>query len=109
MLKINNIKLPIDHSNEDIKIEIAKNLDISSKDIKKIYIRKKSIDARKKNTMIYFIYNVDFEIENEDLFLKFPFISKSPDYNYKLPISGDIPLKHKPIIIGFGPAGIFAD
>ncbi|WGS65794.1 NAD(P)/FAD-dependent oxidoreductase [Marinitoga aeolica] len=108
MLRINNIKLPIDHSNEDIKAEIAKKLNISSNDIRKFYIRKKSIDARKKNTMIYFIYNIDFEIENEDIFLKHSFISKSPNYNYKFPIPGDIPLKHKPIIIGFGPAGMFS-
>jgi len=58
--------------------------------------------------MIYFIYNVDFEIENEDTLLKYNFISKAPDYNYVLPSPGNIPLKTRPIIIGFGPAGIFA-
>jgi uncharacterized FAD-dependent dehydrogenase len=108
MLRINNIKLPLDHSTLDLKREIAKKLSINPKDIKNIYIRKKSIDARKKREMIYFIYNIDFEVENEEILLKNDFISKSPNYNYSLPNPGNIPLHSKPIIVGFGPAGMFS-
>lgn len=108
MLRINNIKLPLDHSIMDLKREIAKKLAIHTKDIKNIYIRKKSIDARKKNDMIYFIYNIDFEVENEEILLKYDFISKSPNYDYSFPNPGNIPLYSKPIIVGFGPAGMFS-
>ncbi|SHF11284.1 hypothetical protein SAMN02745164_01806 [Marinitoga hydrogenitolerans DSM 16785] len=108
MLRINNIRLPINHSFDDIKRKIAKQLSISPKDIKKIEIAKQSIDARKKHEMIYFIYNVDFEIENEKILLNNPLITNSPKRDYLFPPSGDIPLNSRPIIIGTGPAGLFS-
>ncbi|KLO23012.1 MULTISPECIES: NAD(P)/FAD-dependent oxidoreductase [unclassified Marinitoga] len=109
MLRINNIRLPIDHTIEDIKIEIAKKIHISQKNIGKIRIAKKSIDARKKNKMIYFIYSIDFSVENEKKLLNSSEdIIYTPEKEYKLPASGDKPILTRPIIIGTGPAGLFA-
>ncbi|MBM7559365.1 NAD(P)/FAD-dependent oxidoreductase [Marinitoga litoralis] len=103
--RINNIKLPIDHDFEDIKSKIAKMVNIKSSDIKNIEIVKQSIDARKKHQMIYFIYNIDFEVDNV---LNNPNISLAPKKEYILPKHGDIPLNSRPLIIGTGPAGLFA-
>ncbi|NUU97662.1 NAD(P)/FAD-dependent oxidoreductase [Marinitoga sp. 1138] len=108
MLRINNIKLSIDHQDEDIKKEIAKKLNISSKEIQEVRIIKRSIDARKKNDMIYFVYNVDFKVEDEDKLKNNSLVMISPEKEYILPAQGEELLTTRPIIIGSGPSGLFA-
>ncbi|KAF2956843.1 hypothetical protein AS160_03830 [Marinitoga sp. 38H-ov] len=105
MFRINNIKLPIDHTFDDIKLEIAKIANISSSDIKNIKIIKQSIDARKKHQMIYFNYSIDFEL---DRVLNNSRIEISQKKEYELPKYGENNLSSRPLIIGTGPAGLFA-
>ena len=106
MIRIRQIKLPINHTEEDIKNKICKKLNIKKEDIKKIIINKKSIDARKE---INFIYEVDIETNKESQILnkKIKDILKTPNEKYVFNITGEKTLKEKPIIIGAGPAGLF--
>lgn len=108
MLRINEIKLDLFESKDLIKEKIAKKLRMKSKDIKAYEIFKESIDARNQNK-IQFVYTVDFSVDNENKYLKkFTFLSKTPAYNYEIERIKKINNSERPIIVGFGPSGIFA-
>lgn len=104
MIKIDNITLPIGFNNEKIREICAKNLKISIKSIKNIELLKLSLDARRKSNIKY---NASIALELDNIIeKKFPALSFVLDrtgliYNEKtLPLS--------PVIIGFGPSGMFA-
>src|SRR5574344_2677739 len=110
MIRIIQIKIDIKEDNiKNIKSIICKKLNVSNNDILKIEIIKKSIDARKK-PLIYFVYEIEVEISNEDVIMK---RNKSldiliaPSKEFCSNITGNLKLKHQPIIVGAGPAGLF--
>ena len=103
-IKVGNIKLNIDSTNEDA---IKKALDkVGLKDAKNIEIIKLSIDARKKPD-IKKIYTVGFETD-KDIVSKDGAVVLNEKPSYKYEITGEEPLSKRPIVIGFGPAGMFA-
>ena len=109
MLRINQLKLPITHTPEQLKQKIARMLKIRIEDIRSYQIRKQSIDARKKN-QIAFVYTVDVCIKQEESVIhhiKNNQVSVAKDVSYQFHISGPDKLKHRPVIIGSGPAGLF--
>ena len=109
-IRINNIILSIEEDNSLIKKKVAKKLRIKEEDIHSLKIIKESIDARKKDD-IKFNYCVDITCDNEKSIVK-----KINNNNVKLEdenkeekfIYGNKKLKSRPVVIGFGPAGIFA-
>ena len=108
MIRINQIKLPIGHSEEELVNKISKLLKINKTSFT-YKIAKKSIDARKKPQLFY-VYNIDVHCNNEGDIIK-----KCRDKNvisikekkYVMPDFGDVELKKRPIIVGAGPAGLF--
>lgn len=109
MIRINQLKLPIEHSKKDLQDKIAKTLHLKTEQIGAYQIRKQSIDARKKQELS-FVYTVDVTIPNEEKFLrrnKNPNISKASDKRYIFPEAGEQRLTNRPVIIGSGPAGLF--
>ena len=109
MLRIGQLKLEANHSDQELLQKIAKTLRISEKEIKKYFIKKKSIDARKK-PLLQFVYTVDVEVANETAVLKKQKgsqVSIAKDKKYEYPTSGNQVMKHRPIVIGSGPAGLF--
>lgn len=109
MIRVRQVEVDVNNaSEENIKKAIAKKLKISLNEIKKFKINKESIDARFKPNIKY-IYEVDVEIENEAkiLNIKSNDILKTPNEEYVFKPSGENPLKHRPIIVGSGPAGLF--
>ncbi|MEA4825112.1 MAG: NAD(P)/FAD-dependent oxidoreductase, partial [Clostridium sp.] len=109
-IRVNNIILDID---EDIKLlrkKAAKRLKVNDKDIKSFRIVKESIDARKRNN-IKFNYSVEVECENE-----FKVVERANNKDIKIEkesiteefIFGNKVMKERPIVIGMGPAGMFA-
>lgn len=108
MIRISNIKLSLDSKEDIIKVKILKKLKINENELIKYKIFKQSLDARKKNN-IHFIYIVDVLVKNEKKLLnkiKDKDITITPDYSYKYQ-SGKVILKNNPIIVGFGPSGLF--
>lgn len=107
MIRINNIKLNLNYDTKDIEDAIRKNLRV--KKIPPYHVFKLSLDDRKRNQVRY-VASVDVEIDNEDRILKQlhnnNIMSTNP-VEYKFPVSGNIPMHHRPIIIGTGPAGLF--
>lgn len=109
MIRISQLKLPIYHKEEDIKWKAAKLLRIPVQEIRSLSIVKQSVDARKKDGIL-FIYTVDVMIEKEDDIVhkaRQANIVLHQECNYEFPVSGDGRLSNPPIIIGSGPAGLF--
>ncbi|MFT7559783.1 MAG: putative FAD-dependent dehydrogenase [Flavobacteriales bacterium] len=117
MLRLNELKLPLDHSEEALSAEIIKILAIRSEDLVGYTVFKRSYDARKKNT-IFLIYLVDVELKDEleeallEKFAQSNSVKKSPDTSYQFvgQASKGFPNveQQRPIVIGFGPCGILA-
>ncbi len=109
MIQINQLKLPVDHSMDELEQKIKKILRLSPKQKFSFHIRKRSIDARKKPD-IYYSYVVSVEIEAEQQVLKrvsSPFVQSAKDEQYSFPERGKEPLGKSPVIVGAGPAGLF--
>lgn len=105
MIRINNIKIKENLSNENILDKVIKKYNINVQDILEWNISKKSIDARNKND-IHYIYAIDLKLKKENFYInKYKNISKIhesvlPNINIKIPSSS------RPIIVGAGPARI---
>ncbi len=109
MLRISNLKLNINQELEDLRQEIIDKLEISSEDLLDYKVIKESIDAR-SNRMIYFIYTVDVVVKNEEQILTKEYhgqVRLAPDEEYQA-VEDKRELEHRPIVVGMGPAGLFA-
>lgn len=109
-IRINNIVLDIDEDIELLKKKVTKKLRIDKEEIKKFKILKESIDARKKNN-IKLTYSVEVECENEGKIVQ---RANSRDVKNEKKVKeeefifGNKKINHRPIIVGMGPAGMFA-
>ncbi len=103
MIRLSNIKISanINPTSELLKKKAEK---ILKSKVNSIKIAKKSIDARDKNN-VHYIFALDIEIKNEKKYLKYKNVSKTPVYKYTISKSE---LSKRPVIVGFGPAGMFA-
>lgn len=111
MLRISEIKLPLDHQEGELKNAILAKLEISTDDLINFSIHKRSYDARRRSNILL-VYIVDVEVKNEaKLLTKFeknPHIIEKPNTEYKLVGTAPKDLKLRPIVIGTGPCGLFA-
>lgn len=109
MIRITQLKLPVEHKKQELYEKTAKLLRVAPSEIKQLKIVKQSVDARKKE-QILFIYTVDVEVAKEQQILKKVKnnqVSQVKEVPYQFPSGGEEPLKHPPVIIGSGPAGLF--
>ena len=106
MLRINNIKMPINHNDDDLKKAVENMLDINKKEFKSFEITGQAIDARNKNNIIY-VYSVDIALINEDKYKDLHNVRKMEKSEY---IVEKVELKNRkrPVIVGSGPSGLFA-
>ncbi|MCB1653724.1 MAG: hypothetical protein KDI41_07210, partial [Pseudomonadales bacterium] len=112
MLRITELKLPIDHPEEDLRPAIVQRLGIASDDLLDFTLFKRSYDARKKTSELCFIYTIDLSVRDEaPLLLRFADdrnVNPAPDVSYKVVGHAPQDLRERPIVVGFGPCGIFA-
>jgi len=120
MIRITEIKLPLDHPPESLAAAILKKLHIPATDLLNFTIFKRSYDARKKSE-ISLVYIVDAAVNHESSLLERyhqdPHIMATPDMSYHLVTTAppnffavqtaDKP-KYRPVVIGMGPSGMFA-
>lgn len=111
MIRIRQIKVPIENDNElYLKKQIIKKIKIDINDIKEIKTSKKSLDARQKPNL-YYIYEVDIKLSNEEKILKKYKLDNdillTPKEKYILPKEGTHKLHRRPVIVGSGPSGLF--
>jgi len=109
MIRINQLKLSIHHKPEDLTRKAAKLLRIRPEDIRSLHIVKQSVDARKKEELL-FIYTVDVETGQEENLVrkaKNVNIALVKERPYQFPSGGEKRLADPPVIVGSGPAGLF--
>lgn len=109
MIRISQIKISIDDPIEKVKDIALKVLRLEEADIKDFRIYKQSIDARRRGKL-ELVHTVDLTVDNEEAILSrnIPNITKTPQVDYIMPTEGTTPMKHRPVVIGFGPAGMYA-
>ncbi len=112
MLRITELALPLDHPDTALRAAIIERLQIPEADLLDFTVFKRSYDARKKNTEIKFVYIIDLEVRNEaEILQRFaddPHIRPAPDTEYHPVAQAPAGLTERPIVIGFGPCGLFA-
>ncbi len=116
-LRLNDIKLPLEHSAAELTQAILAYLSIEANALLDVAVYKRSYDARKKSD-IQLIYSLDVRLTNtarERVLAAFAGSQKvvpSPDtsYTFVAQANADFPNaeQQRPIIIGFGPCGILA-
>ncbi len=111
MLRLTDIKLPLDHDDSALAAAIVSKLAIAADDLLNINVFKRGYDAR-NNRDIQLIYTVDVEVNSEaDLLAKFAKdtqVRVTPDMTYKFVAQAPENLTHRPVVVGLGPCGIFA-
>ena len=111
MIRLTEIKLPLNHEDGALLDAIAAKLKIPAQQVISFNVFKRGYDARKKND-IQLIYTVDVEVANaEKLLAKFEkdqHVRPTPDMSYKFVAQAPANLQERPVVIGFGPCGLFA-
>lgn len=111
MLRLSEIKLPLDHAPEAIAAAIIKKLKIQPTDLIRYEIFKRSHDARKKDAIV-FVYILDVETTRDaqllNRFQKDPHVTATPETSYQVVAQAPEGLTERPIVIGAGPCGMFA-
>lgn len=108
MLRITQLKLPVEHTEQQLKEQLIKTLRISPDDLISFSVRKRSLDARKKPRLFY-VYTVDFRTKKDPAVLhhmknKVQKVSAKP---YCMPEHGTEKAAGRPLVVGSGPAGLF--
>ena len=105
MIRIHNIRTRVEEQIDLYQI-VSHKLKINKNDILQLQIHKKSIDARNKQMFAY-VFDVDVKLKNEAIKLTkdMEMVVKE---DYELPCNGLQSLSKRPVIIGAGPAGLFA-
>lgn len=109
MVRVKNIKLRYGQNKDNLLNMACKKLKIKPESVQSWSIFKQSLDVRKKED-IFYIYTLDLKIKNENTVLKHiknPDVQKAEYTQYEYPELENTP-KDRPIVVGFGPAGMFA-
>ncbi|AOY89511.1 hypothetical protein BKP64_15780 [Marinobacter salinus] len=112
MIRLTELALPLDHSDSALRTAIVERLQIADADLIDFTVFKRSYDARKKNTEIKFVYIIDLNARDEaDILARFEqdnHVRPAPDTSYHPVAQAPANLTERPVVIGFGPCGLFA-
>jgi uncharacterized FAD-dependent dehydrogenase len=110
MLRIQELKLPLDHPEPALRQAILKRLGVSDQNLVSFTVFKRAYDAR-KTSAIQLIYTIDAVVKDEAAVLKRlskdKQIVRTPDLNYRPPVQAPGGAK-RPVVVGMGPCGLFA-
>ena len=117
MLRLTEIKLPLEHTEADLAAAITDKLEISAEQLQGFSVVKRSYDARQQDNILL-IYHLDVQLAAEletqllEKFVRQSFCRVSPDTSYQFVAQADADFpnseQQRPLVIGFGPCGIFA-
>ncbi|MGE5453547.1 MAG: NAD(P)/FAD-dependent oxidoreductase [Acidobacteriota bacterium] len=118
MLRITELRLPLNHAENALRPAVVARLGLQDAQLKQFTVFKRSYDARKKSAIVL-IYTIDCELESEALeasllkrFAADQHVKPTPDTSYHFvghaPADFQTPERLRPLVIGFGPCGIFA-
>jgi uncharacterized FAD-dependent dehydrogenase len=113
MIRLTELKLPLDHPEDALPALIQRTLGIEAGQMRSHTIYKRSYDARKQKLLL--VYIADVEVADEALeatllarFKDNPHIRPAPDQRYHLVAKASQAPALRPVVVGFGPCGIFA-
>ncbi len=111
MLRLTEIKLPLDHAEAALQSAILKRLEIESGELVGFTVFRRAHDARKR-TAIHLIYTVDAEVRDEAALLARlagkAHVARTPDMEYQFVARAPAVLTSRPVVVGTGPCGLFA-
>ncbi len=111
MLRLTEIKLPLDHPEAALKRALLHKLQIKEAELTQFTVQRRAVDARKP-AVISLIYTVDVELSDEDAVLtrlgRDPHVARAPDMAYRFVAQARKKLAQRPVVIGTGPCGLFA-
>jgi uncharacterized FAD-dependent dehydrogenase len=115
MLRITELRLPLNHAHDALRPAIVQRLGVADHALRNFTVFKRSADARKKHAVV-FIYTVDCEVADEPgLLARFQgdrHVGIAPDTRYRFvghaPADFQASRPHRPLVVGFGPCGLFA-
>jgi uncharacterized FAD-dependent dehydrogenase len=111
MIRLTELRLPLEHSPEQLTAAVLQRLKLAPADLLKLHIHKRSPDARKKDAL-QFVYSLDLELADETAVLaRFAGdlqVKPAPDMAYRPVAPAPAGQLLRPVVVGFGPAGIFA-
>ena len=114
MIRLTEIKLPLNHAPEDLTTAITTKLKISAEQMASFVMFKRGYDARNKRN-IQLIYTLDIILTDSDvandLLVQFEsdnHVKPTPDTSYKYVGEAPENLTERPVVIGFGPCGLLA-
>jgi uncharacterized protein len=117
MIRLNEIKLPLAHPDTAIADAVVRTLGIQADELASVHIFKLSFDARKADLLQVYIVDVALSSDalEADVLQRFennPHVRPTPDMAYKpvasVSLLSPAQLKNRPVVVGFGPCGIFA-
>ncbi len=110
MLRLTDIKLPLDHQADAVEQAILQKLAISKAELVDFTVFKRGYDARRKNKILL-IYTLDISTKIDEqlleTFSKDPHVKLTPDMEYKFVGQAPTQLSERPVVIGMGPCGLF--
>ncbi|RXD06813.1 NAD(P)/FAD-dependent oxidoreductase [Sphingomonas sp. UV9] len=112
MLRITDLKLPLNHADEALPAAIRDRLRVTPRDLIRYTIARRAHDARDKMD-IHLVYSVDVTLKNEDTvltrFRKDRHVQRTPDTGYRFVSKAGPSYKGlRPVVVGAGPCGLFA-
>ncbi len=112
MIRITELSLPLDHPPAALRAAIVARLGIADADLLDFTVFKRSYDARKKSSAIVFVYIIDLRARDEAAILARltadRHVQPAPDTGYHPVAQAPAGLRERPVVIGFGPCGLFA-
>ena len=112
MIRITELPMPLDYAPAALRQAILQRLSLAEADLLDFTLFKRSYDARKKNSDIFFICIVDVAVRDEAAVLRRCAgdrqLSVAPDTSYHPVAKAPLTLKERPLVVGFGPGGLFA-
>ncbi|HET7358960.1 MAG TPA: NAD(P)/FAD-dependent oxidoreductase [Rhodanobacteraceae bacterium] len=111
MLRLSELKLPLDHAEADLGVAIRTRLGIGAAALAGYTVARRGYDARKRGAIaLVYALDVDTPLEAELLrrFADDPHVQPTPDTAYRFVVRAPARLPHRPLVIGFGPCGLFA-
>ena len=112
MIRITELSLPLDYPADALRKAILNRLGIEDSALQDFTVFKRSYDARRKNNTISFVYIIDLSVRDEPRILKRLAhdrnVGPAPDTGYHPVGQAPAGLQERPLVIGFGPCGLFA-
>jgi uncharacterized protein len=111
MLRVTELKLPLNHPAEALADAIAERLGVAPQDLVSWSIWRRAHDARRKSAILL-VYTVDVQLSDEaqilERFKDDPRIQTTPDTSYRHVATAPKGLRRRPVVVGAGPCGLFA-